>query len=87
MVTVVSRWNGFSDPHLHVLVVTEADFLGTLETSIGSAGTCVTVVTSRLGHPYGDLLALVVTELEAFFLCTLDPSVVFTSTFVAVVSS
>lgn len=87
LVTVVSRLDSFSNSHFHVLVVTEADFLGAFKSSIGSACTCVTAVTSGLGHSYGDLLALVVAELETFLLCARDLSVVFTSTFVAVVAS
>lgn len=55
---LVKRYRNFYD------FVLTADFLGAFKSSIGSACTCVTAVTSGLGHSYGDLLALVVADYE-----------------------
>lgn len=48
--------------HFDMKAVLTADFLGTFKSSVGSACTSVTIVSSGFGHSYGDLLTLVVTD-------------------------
>lgn len=48
--------------HFDMTAVLTADFLGTFKSSVGSACTSVTIVSSGFGHSYGDLLTLVVTD-------------------------
>lgn len=44
--------------------VLTTDFLGTFKTSVGSACTGVTIITSGFGHSNGDLFALIVADYE-----------------------